>query len=378
MGGMGFRDLKIFNQALLAKQAWRLCKEENSLLHSIFKARYLKNSTFLEASRGYDPSFTWRSIWGAKSLLLEGLKWRVGNGLQINVCNDSWLSGDGAYVVPTPRSDSNMEMKVSELINYEDGCWDRNVVDATFGVEDRALMWDVPLSNMWPLDSLYWWPCRSGIFSVRTAYWLGRLGRIRAWELQVGGGENNLWRRVWSIKGPPKLLHFIWRVCKGSLGVRERLHHRHIAADAWCPICLNKEETIIHSLSECKFSTEIWTSSDFGELLSQAPTTSFIDRFEWVAAQLDKESMSTFLALVWAGWYCRNLAVFEAGPSDVLHISVGFVRLVHDYGKYANEVFNNGVVGVVNSPSSWSPPQANFVKVNFDAHIYEGGGVTPR
>lgn len=271
------------------------------MLHSILKARYFKNTFFLDAARGYDPSFTWRSIWGAKSLLLEGLKWGVGNGLQINVWNDSWLSGNGAYVVPTPGRGSNMDMRVSELINFENGCWDRDVVEATFGVEDQALVWDVPLSRLWPSDSLYWWPCRNGVFSVRIAYWLGRLGRLRAWELQLGAGENNLWRRVWGIQGPPKLKHFVWRACKGSLGVKERLHYRHIAGDSWCSICLDQEETVIHSLFECKFSKEIWASSEFGDLLSQAPTASFSHRFEWVATKLDKESLNTFLALVWAG-----------------------------------------------------------------------------
>ena len=79
-GGMGFRDLKCFNTALLAKQSWRLLEGANTLLHDVFKARYFKHTSVLEALRGHDPSFTWRSIWGAKSLLIEGLGWKIGNG----------------------------------------------------------------------------------------------------------------------------------------------------------------------------------------------------------------------------------------------------------------------------------------------------------
>lgn len=82
---MGFRDLKVFNQALLAKQGWRLLTDSNTLVHQVFKARYFKNAEFIDAYRGHDPSFVWRSIWGAKSLLLDGLKWRVGCGERINV-----------------------------------------------------------------------------------------------------------------------------------------------------------------------------------------------------------------------------------------------------------------------------------------------------
>ena len=48
-GGMGFRDLKIFNQALLAKQGWRLMCDTSSLVHHVMSARYYKHSSLLHA-----------------------------------------------------------------------------------------------------------------------------------------------------------------------------------------------------------------------------------------------------------------------------------------------------------------------------------------
>ena len=90
-GGMGFKKLKEFNLALLAKQGWRLQQGYDSLVYKLLKAKYFPTIEFSQAILGTNPSFTWRSIMVAQPLIKYGLRWRLGNGERIRILGDKWL-----------------------------------------------------------------------------------------------------------------------------------------------------------------------------------------------------------------------------------------------------------------------------------------------
>jgi hypothetical protein len=62
LGGLGFRDVEMFNLALLARQAWRIMQNSESLSTKLLKAIYFPNGQFLDADLGSKPSQIWRGI----------------------------------------------------------------------------------------------------------------------------------------------------------------------------------------------------------------------------------------------------------------------------------------------------------------------------
>lgn len=61
IGGLGFRNLRDFNVAMLGKLCWRFITNADSLVARVYKARYYADKNFLKASLGNSPSFIWRS-----------------------------------------------------------------------------------------------------------------------------------------------------------------------------------------------------------------------------------------------------------------------------------------------------------------------------
>ena len=90
-GGIGFRDMHLFNQALLARQGWRLLQKPDSLCAKVLKSKYYPNGELLDTVFASDASQSWRGIEFGLELLKKGLIWRVGNGKSIQIQRDQWI-----------------------------------------------------------------------------------------------------------------------------------------------------------------------------------------------------------------------------------------------------------------------------------------------
>lgn len=78
VGGLGFRDSELFNDAMLAKQAWRLLVNPDSMCACVLREGYYHDGNFIHARCLNNTSATWRAIIQRKEVLKQGLVRRVG------------------------------------------------------------------------------------------------------------------------------------------------------------------------------------------------------------------------------------------------------------------------------------------------------------
>jgi hypothetical protein len=217
-GGIGLRDLGIFNEALLAKQVWRLLHNPSSLFFKVFKAKYFPRCSILEVQQSTKGSYAWRSILSARDLITKGLVWRVGTGKDIRIWGDKWLIGSNNHrIISTPPLNTSIS-HVEHLIDSDLKSWKTELVKELFLPQEATTILGIPLSFRNPADSLVWGATKQGVYTVRSGYHL--LFNDRNQD-ESGPSDttkmSQLWKAIWSLQIPSKTRHFLWRACHSSL-----------------------------------------------------------------------------------------------------------------------------------------------------------------
>ncbi|KAL0370740.1 UNVERIFIED_CONTAM: hypothetical protein Sangu_0392100 [Sesamum angustifolium] len=183
-GGLGFRELRVFNRAMLAKQYWQIFKNPDSLLNQLLKAHYFPHISFLEAPSAVRPSLTWWSLMSARPLMEAGLRWRVGAGDHIIVLKSPWILRPTSFRPITPISVYDPNLLVSSLINHAAGEWRRERLLEVFHPMEIEVILTIPLGRVNQQDVAIWHYTLDGRFSVCCAYHLDRTLNVRPLRLK--------------------------------------------------------------------------------------------------------------------------------------------------------------------------------------------------
>lgn len=122
---------------------------------------------------------------------------------------------------------------------------------------------------------------KNGVYSVKTTYMIGKSCNF--------DNLPNSWVLLWGLNVSPKVRHFLWRVCSGTLPVRSLLKYRHLTNDDTCRLCKNHVETTSHLLFECEAAKEVMVLGGFEELIPSESVTWFLELFEsWDSTNVEE------------------------------------------------------------------------------------------
>ena len=307
-GGIGFRNLALFNKALLAKQASWLLQNPASLVFRMLKAKYFPYTPFLESTVPHNASYLWRSICDSIVVLKAGLRWRVGNGETIKIWRDKWLPCPTTYSVISPRQVLEENATVDKLINRDTMQWRSDLLDQVFLPRDAEVIRAIPLSARQPRDCLIWTGTKKGIFIVKSAYDM-LLSQAQASEALTSSsynGENYLWSSIWSASIPPKVRTCMWRACKDILPTQTKLFDKRCIHTFTCLWCCEDAETRDHVLWQCEFAQKVWK-----ECLARIPvhyneSITFTEFIVSCFKDLLSPNIEIVLTTAWTLWKARN------------------------------------------------------------------------
>ena len=99
----------------------------------------------------------------------------------------------------------------------------------------------------------------TGEYQVKKAYDL--LHKLQTQDNNTHhnvGIHASLWKILWKLKLPHKILTFTWKILHHALPVRLELHRRGIHYKAICGLCSNEDETMNHLLLLYNYARAIW------------------------------------------------------------------------------------------------------------------------
>jgi hypothetical protein len=257
-GGLGFKDFRLFNQTLLAWQAWRLLTNPDCMCAQVLKARYYPNGRLEDTIFAGNASSSWQAIQCGLELLTKDLVWRVGNGSQIRIWRDPWLPKPFSYRPDSVQGNCWLR-RVEELLTDDDK-WNLDLLQCFFQQRDINEIMCLKVSTRCE-DILAWAPDRRDMFSVRNTYKL-------AWDSihrtstcaasRAPDGNRVVWDTVWGSPAPPKVRVFAWRLLTNSLATGKNKNKRHLAVTNMCMIYGMEREDTYHTFCRCLMARGLW------------------------------------------------------------------------------------------------------------------------
>lgn len=311
VGGLGFKDLELFNDSLLAKLGWRILNNPDALLSRVLKGKYFSECSFLESTPKQASSHGWTGIMAGKAVLEKGLGFLVGDGASIKVWTDPWLSTSKPMTPIGPPTWENHQLTVQDLLLPDSNDWNLPLIRLHLPQYEDIIRQLIP-SSLKPQDKLVWLGDSKGNYTTKSGYKMSNLH-----ERRPNNHGFDWMKHVWKLDSPKKIQHLIWRALNNALPVADLLIHRGMEVMPACKVC-GELETINHVFLLCPFAQQSWALAPIiARPQAQALPTESLQQLLVLTPNLVNLPPSGLTCsplspwILWNLWTARNKRLFE-------------------------------------------------------------------
>lgn len=301
-GGLGLRDLRIHNKALIMKLTGKLLSNSTEPCFNWLRRRYIRSHIPVKPRQG--DTTVWKMLAAVIETITHMTKVIIGDGKTTSFWKDLWTSAGRLYLrFPTLFTyATNPNCTVNS--QFVDNDWQVSlhpVLSHQALLENQALFHSLLGQHI-----THGIPDRRVITSTMLDIKTSDIYRI----LSFHGLKWKASDYVWHSSIPHRYRIFLWLAFRGKLNTKDNMVKKHWITNPHCDNCPTIE-TIDHIILRCKAADHLWkilglttdanSATDMFEFVERVSTKSMSYREVWPIC---------FAACAHALWRMRNKRVF--------------------------------------------------------------------
>ena len=249
-GGLGIKNLRFWNDALLSKHVWNLINNKNSLWVQWMRENYIGKRNFWDIWQKKSMNWTWKRFLELRKIMRPHVASCIGDGRNTSLWHDWWHPiGILSTIIARRdwiRNGFNDESLVSDVMTNDSYTWPADWVNKFPGLIDGPMFCNIGNNR----DMIVWRDMKgmSKKFSCK-----------QVWRDINNFGDNVSWANcVWYRNCIPRNAFILWLAVLNRLKTQDRVKIWEKSGSLLCPFCFTISDSHDHLFFQCEFSNAIW------------------------------------------------------------------------------------------------------------------------
>jgi hypothetical protein len=249
-GGLGLRNLRAWNKAILSKRIWMIISNYDSLRVKWINIYVLKGRCFWDAEEKQDLSWSWRNLIRLRPNFRNHFCTKVGNGANTFMWYDDWHHLGAFSYILSPREIASAGFRISDKV--------KDVI------VDNSWFWPPEWLTLIPQLNDFQLPVIDPMAADKVL-WRKRDGQEvefdihQVWIDLSNCGQKVPWvHLVWFKQCIHRLSFILWLAIQERLMTQDRMRFWDKNKNLKCTLCNMQPDSHSHLFFECPYWFLVW------------------------------------------------------------------------------------------------------------------------